>query len=163
MAQEVRGTRGEWARSRQVLVAAAAFAAMAHALALEALPASGVAADTPAAAGPRLSLATPTPLPSSSIPPGQDVGLQFRQALAGGGSIDVTAWRRVQQQPAPPDALSLIEQREPYYGARVEMRLKPSKGLVTEFKSLGVQLDNGARIMLRRKNGAPTLYYRSEF
>jgi hypothetical protein len=110
----------------------------------------------------QLSLAVPPPIASARpAPAGQDIGLQWRQPIGTDHAIDVTAWRRIAPQP---DAASLIQQREPMYGARVEMRIAPaSKTLSMDLKAIGLQLDNGAKIMLRRKNGNPTLYYRQQF
>lgn len=106
---------------------------------------------------PRLSLVLAAPLPGESdrtLP-----GLRWRQPL-GGQVVDITAWHRL---PPPSDAASLIRQREPAFGARVEMHIASSRGLMTDYKFIGLQLDGGARIGLRRKDGGPTLYYRSQF
>ncbi|HYF20002.1 MAG TPA: hypothetical protein VEA40_19200 [Ramlibacter sp.] len=110
----------------------------------------------------RLSLTATTPLHTFGAPPtGLDVGLQWRQPLANNQAVDITAWRRVNQQP---DAMSLIEQREPLYGARVEMKIAPRRsGFTTDYKFIGLQLESGAKIGLRRKDGRPTVYYRAQF
>jgi hypothetical protein len=111
---------------------------------------------------PRLSLtvipqiASPRPGPA-----GEDLGLQWRQPVGNDRTIDVLAWRRV--APRERDALSMIQDREPMFGARVEMRITSRKSFATELKAIGLQLDNGAKIMLRRKDGNPTLYYRQQF
>lgn len=90
-----------------------------------------------------------------------DLGLHWRYTLDSHDRVDVTAWRRM----TPPDAVSLVESREPSYGARVEMRLRPvaSSGFVADRGFLGFQLESGARITLRRSGGRPMVYYRSKF
>ena len=103
---------------------------------------------------PRLFSQRPEPL-------GDDIGLQWRQPIGNDRTIDITAWRRI--GPRDRDALRMIEDREPLYGARVEMRITSRKSFATELKAIGLQLDNGAKIMLRRKDGNPTLYYRQQF
>jgi hypothetical protein len=110
----------------------------------------------------RLSLTATPPLNTfGTTATGIDVGLQWRQPLPNNPVVDITAWRRVNQQP---DALTLIEQREPLYGARVEMKIAPRRsGFATDYKFIGLQLDSGAKIGLRRKDGRPTIYYRSQF
>lgn len=121
------------------------------------LPAAGAPKLPPLALSIRPSL--PTALPWRA---GDDVGLSWRTRLADDKVIDITAWRRQPRQAF--DALSQIQQREPLYGARLEMKLAPSRSaLATELRAIGLQLDNGARILLRRKDGNPTLYYRSQF
>lgn len=75
--------------------------------------------------------------------------------------VDITAWR---QPPAPTlDALSLIQRQQPSHGARAGMKLAPRRSFAAELKAIGMQLDNGARITLRRKNGKPALHYRQQF
>jgi hypothetical protein len=75
--------------------------------------------------------------------------------------VDITAWRRVTPMP---DALALVQQQDPVYGARVEMKLK-STSAKTFFadKFIGLQLDSGARIGIKKSNGNPTIYYRNQF
>ena len=74
--------------------------------------------------------------------------------------MDVTAWRRA----TPPDPLYLARSREPVYGARVEMNLKPSgTRFVATHRFVGLQLDSGDRILLKRTDGNATLYYRTRF
>lgn len=100
----------------------------------------------------------PRPPSSTSL----DLGVHWRYSLDGNYRLDVSAWRRVQ----PPDTLTLVELREPSYGARVEMRLgggAPRSGFVAERGFLGVQLQSGARLTLRRSGGKPMVYYRSKF
>ena len=94
-------------------------------------------------------------------PEGQDLALRWRQPIGAERSIDFSAWRRVPPQQV--DALKMIQDREPLIGARVEMRIASRRSFATELKAIGMQLDNGARIMLRRKDGNPTLYYRQQF
>lgn len=92
--------------------------------------------------------------------PNADVGMRWRAPLAS-QQVDVIAWRRMGP---PTDALSLIEQRDPTFGARVEYQMaKPRNGLAADLRFIGMQLDNGARIGVRRANGNPTLYYRHQF
>jgi len=91
-----------------------------------------------------------------------DLGLHWRHTMDGQYRIDVTAWRRVM----PPDALTLVQTREPTYGARVEMRIgrsAPRSGLVADRGFIGLQLESGARVTLRRSGGKPMIYYRSKF
>jgi hypothetical protein len=113
---------------------------------------------------PRLSLSLGTPIvPAGVVNGGQalDLGLQWRQPVMIGRHVDITAWRRLTPEA---DALTLIQQRDPVYGARVEINLQGRKrGLVADRRFIGLQLDSGARITLRRKDGNPVLYYRSQF
>jgi len=115
----------------------------------------------PVAAQPRLSLSLTPPI-GRPVGSGFDVGLRWRQQVGGEHMVDITAWRRVE---GAQDAMSLIRQRDPVFGARVEMQLKPIRrsGFTVDQRFIGLQLDNGARISLRRKNGAPTLYFRQQF
>lgn len=123
----------------------------------DALPDTGSARPAP------LALTVGPSLPAPGWRAGHDIGLRWRAQLADDKVIDVTAWRRLPQQRAF-DAISQIRQRDPLYGARVEMRLAPAHSrLTTELRAIGLQLDNGARILLRRKDGRPTLYYRAQF
>jgi len=95
--------------------------------------------------------------------PNLDVGVHVRHTLDNNHQIDVTAWRRMTQEP---DAYTLIQQQQPRYLARVEMNLSNSRKkspLAADKGFLGVQLDSGARLSLRRKNGGPMLYYRNTF
>lgn len=112
-----------------------------------------------------LSQAVPrTPANPSAAPARAnfDVGVQWRQQLAGSRQIDITAWRRMA---APPDAYELAQLREPVYGARVEMNLKakPRSGLLASTGFIGMQLQSGARISIKRKDGRPMVYYRTSF
>ena len=117
--------------------------------------------DRPGHIAPRLSLSAVIPPIGTALPGSVDVGLQWRQALSAQQTVDITAWRRL----APPaDALALVQQQDTVYGARVEMKLK-STSAKTFFadKFIGLQLDSGARIGLKKSNGNPTLYYRNQF
>jgi hypothetical protein len=98
---------------------------------------------------------------SATTPNSVNLGLHWRYTLDSNNRVDITAWRRIQQ----PDALSLIQTREPSYGARVEMRIQPvlRNGLVADKGFLGVQLESGARVTLRRSHGKPMIYYRTKF
>jgi hypothetical protein len=111
-----------------------------------------------------LSLSVTAPVAGTSF--GQaadgnaDIGVSWRAPLAS-QQVDITAWRRMGP---PTDALSLIQQRDPTFGARLEYQLpKPRSGFASDLRFIGMQLDNGARIGLRRANGNPTLYYRHQF
>jgi hypothetical protein len=100
--------------------------------------------------------------PRNSSAASVDLGLHWRYTLDGQSRIDVTAWRRM----VPPDALTLVQTREPSYGARVEMhivRSPPRNGLVAERGFVGLQLESGARVTLKRSGGKPMIYYRSKF
>ena len=94
---------------------------------------------------------------SSSV----DLGFHWRYTLDSQYRIDLTAWHRM----APTDAIDLVQSREPAYGARVEMGLRPlpRRGLIADRGFVGVQLDGGARITVRRSGGKPMLYYRATF
>jgi hypothetical protein len=113
---------------------------------------------------PRVSLTLGTPIMApQNVAGGQalDLGVQWRQPVMTGTHVDITAWRRMTPEA---DALTLIQQRDPVYGARVEINLQGRKrGLVADRRFIGLQLDSGARITLRRKDGNPVLYYRSQF
>jgi hypothetical protein len=100
---------------------------------------------------------------TAATPPSVDVGLHLRHTFDSSYRVDVTAWRRVAMQPQ--DAWSLVHLREPTYGARVELNLTPQqrKGFVAERGFVGMQLDNGGRISIRRKHGGPMIYYRTKF
>jgi hypothetical protein len=96
--------------------------------------------------------------PSRSV----DLGLHWRHTFDSHYRFDVTAYRRMPDA----DAISLIESREPTYGARVEMGLgsaKMSKGFVADRGFVGLQLESGARLSVKRKNGGPMFYYRNNF
>ena len=90
-----------------------------------------------------------------------DLGLRWRETVYS-KQVDVTAWRRMTTDD---DAYSLIQQRQPVYGARVEMRLgdgnKSALNAVGGF--LGFQLESGAKIAVKRKDGRPMIYYRTSF
>lgn len=95
---------------------------------------------------------------------GVDLGLRFSHRFQNQNQIDVTAWRRVA---GPDDAYTLIQMREPVYGARVEMKMniKPAKfnAFGIDKGLLGFQLESGARISIKRKDGRPMVYYRTAF
>lgn len=99
--------------------------------------------------------------PSLSSTPSIDLGFHWRYTLDSQYRIDFTAWHRM----APVDAIDLVQSRQPTYGARVEMGLgsMPRSGFVADRGFLGVQLDGGARITVRRSAGRPMLYYRTNF
>lgn len=90
-----------------------------------------------------------------------DLGFHWRYALDTQYRIDVKAWRRM----PPSDALDLVQARRPTYGARVEMQLGslPQRGFVADRGFVGLQLEGGARITVRRSGGRPMFYYRTRF
>jgi hypothetical protein len=90
-----------------------------------------------------------------------DLGLHWRYTSDSNYRFDVSAWRRF----SPPDAASLIESRDPSYGARVEMHMAstPRSGFVADHRFLGLQLESGARITVRKSGGKPMVYYRTNF
>lgn len=96
------------------------------------------------------------------IRPSVDLGVRFSHTLQSQQQVDVTAWRRMN---ADTDAYTLVQMRQPVYGARVEMNLSPKKksGLATGLGFIGLQLESGARISLKRKDGRPMIYYRTSF
>lgn len=118
-------------------------------------PSLGLALALTSVGGP--GLRAPTGAPPTAI----DLGVHWRPALDSQYRFDVTAWRRV----TPADAISLVQNREPSYGARLEMQIRsaPSAGLVAARGFLGFQLESGARITLRRSGGRPMVYYRTSF
>lgn len=110
-------------------------------LGLSSPAAATAAAATPQALQPRTAL---------------DVGLQYTQ-----GQVDITAWRRMN---APEDAYTMVQMSQPVYGARVEMNLGSRKGPIAIDRGfLGLQMEGGARITVKRKNGGPMIYYRNTF
>ena len=93
--------------------------------------------------------------------PSMDLGLRWRQVVHS-KQVDVTAWRRMTTDD---DAYSLIQMRQPVYGARVEMRLGDgNEAKLNAIKGfLGFQMESGAKITVRRKDGRPMIYYRTSF
>lgn len=94
--------------------------------------------------------------------PAVDLGVRWTQRLQSQRQIDVTAWRRLNN---PDDAYSMVQMRNPTYGARVEMNIAPAKipGLALDRGFIGMQLEGGGRITIKRKNGGPMVYYRTAF
>lgn len=90
-----------------------------------------------------------------------DLGLRWRYTLDSNYRLDVAAWRRL----VPPDALALVETRQPSYGAQVEMQIgaSPKNAFVADRGFLGLQLESGARVTVRRCGGKPMIYYRTKF
>jgi hypothetical protein len=93
-----------------------------------------------------------------------DLGLQWRYEMDGAYRLDVTAWRRVGNV----DAIALIQSRDPNFGARVEMgfasgKQTSGKAFVADRGFVGMQLDGGARVTVKRSGGRPMLYYRNTF
>ncbi|MBI5277809.1 MAG: hypothetical protein HY854_15265 [Burkholderiales bacterium] len=99
-----------------------------------------------------------------TMPPAVDLGLHMRHTLDSNHAIGLTAWRRVPQAGELP---LLMQEREPTYGARVELNLSPQRAGKSSFDSergfIGMQLENGGRISIRRKHGGPMVYYRVRF
>jgi hypothetical protein len=91
-----------------------------------------------------------------------DLGLRWTQRLQSQRQIDITAWRRLN---APDDAYSLVQMNNPVYGARVEMNLAGGRrsGLALDMGFIGFQMESGARITVKRKDGRPMIYYRTVF
>lgn len=90
-----------------------------------------------------------------------DVGLHMRKQVSA-GQIDLTAWRRL----AEADVYTLVQrQQQAVYGARVELNLKPvlKAGFTADRGFLGMQLESGARITVKRRHGGPMVYYRTAF
>lgn len=106
--------------------------------------------------------AMPGPAWGPAVQPALDVGLHWRHTLSNNYRLDITAWRRLS---SPVHDLALGTARETTYGARVELNLKPARktGLVTDLRFIGVQLQGGGRITVKRKDGRPMLYYRTSF
>ena len=98
------------------------------------------------------------PLGLQPAKPSVDVGLRYSHR-----TVDVMAWRRMGSEPET----SLLPDRQPVYGARVEMALSkakaPTTGFALENGRLGFQLESGARISIRRKDGRPMIYYKTTF
>ena len=89
-----------------------------------------------------------------------DLGVHYRQVVYS-KQVDLTAWRRVT---GDQDAYSLIQQRQPLYGARVEMKLDSRKSAFSSERGfVGLQLESGAKISIKRKDGRPMVYYRTTF
>jgi hypothetical protein len=116
--------------------------------------------------GPVLGMSTPRqgvqPFGPNPNRPSVDFGLRWSHRLQSQQKIDVTAWRRMNTDD---DAYTLVQLRQPVYGARVEMNLSPARrsGFAAERGFIGVQLEGGARITLKRKDGRPMVYYRTSF
>jgi len=93
--------------------------------------------------------------------PSMNLGFHWRYTLDSNYRVDVRAWRRL----VPADALTLVEMREPSYGARVEMQIgaSPKSAFVADRGFLGLQLESGARVTVRRSGGKPMIYYRTKF
>lgn len=93
--------------------------------------------------------------------PRLDLGLQWRYTLDGNYHFNIAAWR----QGVNTDTPGLALPREPVYGARVEMQLfgGSRSGFVADYGFIGLQFETGTRLMLRRKDGVPTLYLRTSF
>jgi hypothetical protein len=105
--------------------------------------------------------------PAPNSPAGQaqrpflDFGVRLTHALHN-QRVDITAWRRIN---APDDAYTLAVTRQPLYGARLELDLAPASksGFALDHGFIGMQLEGGARITIKRKDGHPMVYYRTAF
>jgi len=118
----------------------------------------GLSLGVTTSSGPSLGL-----LPSY-VPGGPmiDLGLHWRHEMDGTYRLDVTAWRRVGNA----DAMSLIQSQDPNYGARVEMGFASGQvknGFVADRGFVGLQMDSGARVTVKRSGGRPMVYYRNAF
>jgi hypothetical protein len=93
--------------------------------------------------------------------PSIDLGVRWSQRVHS-QQIDIMAWRRMDTDD---DAYSLVQARQPVYGARVEMNLSGGRkrGLAADLGFIGLQMQSGARISIKRKNGGPMIYYRTTF
>jgi hypothetical protein len=103
----------------------------------------------------------PQPLGLQPQRPSVDVGVRWSHKLQS-QQVDITAWRRMSVED---DAYSLVQARQPVYGARFEMALSGARkqGFAADLGFIGLQLQSGARISIKRKNGGPMLYYRTTF
>lgn len=106
-------------------------------------------------------LVSPSGGPGLQPRTGVDVGLRWSQ-LVQAQRVDITAWRRMN---AADDAYTQVLMREPVYGARVEMNLAGGQhaGLAMDLGFVGFQMESGARITIKRKDGRPMVYYRTTF
>lgn len=95
----------------------------------------------------------------TSAAPAVDLGVHWRYDDL--YRIDVSAWRRMPTQDAP----ALNQDRQSSYGARLEMQMNKSsaRSFRIDHGFLGMQLEGGARIGVRRSGGHPMLYYRTSF
>jgi hypothetical protein len=93
--------------------------------------------------------------------PSFDLGLRWSQRVQS-QQVDITAWRRMN---ADDDAYSLVQSHQPVYGARVEMNLAAASRspFALDRGFIGMQLESGARISLKRHDGRPMVYYRTTF
>ena len=96
----------------------------------------------------------------SNTAPAVDLGVHWRYMTDSNSRVDVRAWRRMPQ----PDAVTLAQSRDTSYGARVDMQLSqvPKSGFIADH-GVGLQLESGARLMVRRSGGKPMVYYRAGF
>jgi len=103
----------------------------------------------------------PSPLGLQAQRTSLDFGLRWSHTLRSQEQLDITAFRRMN---TPDDAYTLVQMRDPIYGARVELNLAGAKNRLGFDRGLfGLQLESGARISIRRKDGGPMVYYRSNF
>lgn len=96
---------------------------------------------------------------STSTAPAVDLGLHWRHDSV--YRVDVSAWMRMA---SAPDAATLLQDPQPNFGARLEMKMNSARhSLFADRGILGLQLDGGARIGVRRYAGHPMIYYRTSF
>jgi len=104
---------------------------------------------------------TPQALGLQQQRPSVDFGFRWSQRLQS-QQVDITAWRRMNIED---DAYSLVQSHQPVYGARVEMNLDAGRKslFAAERGFIGMQLEGGGKISIKRSNGTPMLYYRNQF
>jgi hypothetical protein len=91
--------------------------------------------------------------------PSLNLGLRWRPAPVAGRNVDAQLFRRVSKTTERDDDWQIDA---PLYGAKVEMQMsRPQRVSLRDL--LGVQLDNGARVSVRPRNGKLSLYYRVQF
>lgn len=114
-----------------------------------------------------LGMSNATAVARAFVPPGVsapvfDFGLRWRYTLDSSYRFDITAYRRISNS----DAMTLIENTDPSYGARLEMGMggpHMRRGFVADKGFVGLQLEGGGKVTVKRKFGGPMLYYRNEF
>ncbi|MBL0420408.1 hypothetical protein JI739_08645 [Ramlibacter sp. AW1] len=90
---------------------------------------------------------------------GLKLGLQWRGEPVAGQPVQAQLWRRLRHAG---DADRGVADEPGVYGARVEMQMPPERSLSLR-DLLGVQLDNGAKLSLARRNGRVSIYYKVQF
>lgn len=92
---------------------------------------------------------------------GTDLSLRWRTVLPGGEWLHVSAWHAL----VPASAAAGLASSAPTMGTRLELHLKPAPvfGFMAEARAIGLQLDGGAKITLKRRNGGLMVQYRMQF